>query len=274
MTSDDRPGLPDRRFANWIITTIVLFLLAAAIGFIWLPLRVSGAGGADIWGVICRAIGVPQRSGLETTAVVKQPASSIAWTPATRRFLTGGDASRGVALAATCNPCHGATGVSSDAAIPNLAGHSVAAIYKQIEDFRNGKREPAVMGVYVGSLSQQDLLDIATHFAALPDPFVRPPETSSPDGDVARRLIVNGDPMRGVASCAACHGPQGVVPGAPGLRGQQRAYAEQQMLAFKAGIRHNDIDAQMRGVARQLTDDEIAVLADYYSSFAGGQTRR
>jgi cytochrome c553 len=264
MTGGDRQGLPDRRFANWVIATAILFLVASAIGFIWLPSRVSGESVADLWGVICRAIGVPERSRVDTTAASGQPASSVAWTPATRRFLRGGDTSRGGALATTCNNCHGVTGVSADAAIPNLVGQTVAALYKQLEDFRSRKREPAVMGAYLQPLSQQDLLDLATHFASLPNPFNRPPE--SPGDGVASHLIVSGDPMRGVASCAACHGPMGLVVGAPGLRGQQRAYAEQQMLAFKAGLRHNDIDAQMRSVARQLTDEEIAALADYYYS--------
>jgi cytochrome c553 len=274
MTHDDRQGLTDHRFANWIVATAVLFVVAAGIGFVWLPSRVAGAGGADLWGVICRAIGVPQQSTPDTRTTAGQPPSSVAWTPATLRLLAAGDASRGAALATTCNPCHGATGVSSDAAIPNLAGQTVAAIYKQLEDFSSGKRDPAVMGVYLQPLSQRDLLDIATHFGSLPNPFSRPPGTPSRTDEVARRLVVNGDPMRGVASCAACHGPLGLVPGAPALRGQQRAYAEQQMLAFKAGIRHNDIDEQMRGVTRQLTDEEIAALADYYSNFASEQARR
>jgi cytochrome c553 len=257
MRNDDRQGLPDRRFANWTVATALLFLAASAIGFIWLP-SVSGASGTDLWGVICRAIGVPESSRLDTAAAPGQPASSVAWTPAIRGLLTGGDASRGAALATTCNNCHGATGVSSDAAVPNLVGQTVAALYKQLEDFRSGKRDPAVMGVYLRPLSQQDLLDLATHFASLPNPFNRPPET--PADGVASHLIVNGNPMRGVAPCAACHGPRGLVSGAPGLLGQQRAYAEQQMLAFKMDLRHNDIDAQMRSVARQLTDGEIAAL--------------
>jgi cytochrome c553 len=52
------------------------------------------------------------------------------------------------------------------------------------------------------------------------------------------------------------------------LRGQQRPYLVEQMQAFKAGNRHNDISEQMRSVARQLNGDEIAGLAAYYSSFA------
>jgi predicted PurR-regulated permease PerM len=48
---------------------------------------------------------------------------------------------------------------------------------------------------------------------------------------------------------------RGLVSGARGLLGQQRAYAEQQMLSFKVGLRHNDINAQMRSVARRIGAD-------------------
>jgi cytochrome c553 len=268
MTSDNQQGLPDSRFTAWIVATAVLFIVAAAIGFIWLPSTQQGAGGADLWTIICRAIGLPTESARDT--VIGEPPSTVAWTPAIRRLLTGGDAARGASLANNCNNCHGTKGISSDAAIPNLVGQTVAAIYKQLEDYKSGKRDAAVMGVFISQLSQQDLLDLAAHFASLPNPFDRSAETRNPSDRAIYRLVENGDPMRGVASCAACHGPLGFVPGAPELRGQQRAYSEQQLLAFKSGNRHNDINEQMRSVARQLTNEEIASLAAYYSSIPAG----
>ena len=97
------------------------------------------------------------------------------------------------------------------------------------------------MGVYVRPLSQQDLLDIATHFASLPDPFGRPPETPSRADEVARRLIANGDPMRGVASCAACHGLRGLVPGAPGLRGHLARAIYPLQSATTSALSENDV---------------------------------
>lgn len=90
---------------------------------------------------------------------------------------------------------------------------------------------------------------------------------------VAWRLVEVGNPMRNIASCAACHGPLGFTPGAPERRGQQRAYLEEQLQAFKAGRRHNDISEQMRSVARALTGEEIAQLAAYYSSLAKSSGR-
>ena len=265
MTNDTR----DPRFATWIGATVVLFIAAAVVGFIWLPWAQPGVSGMGLWNVICRAVGLPERTTQGSAPAGSQPASNVAWTVATREELTHGDAVRGAALATTCNNCHGVNGVSADAAFPNLVGQDLAALYKQLEDFRSRKRDATVMGVYVDSLSQQDVLDIATHFASLHNPFVATARTRGSADAGVYRLIAVGDPMRGIAPCTACHGPVGLTPGAPGLRGQQRAYLEEQMQAFKAARRRNDIGEQMRSVARQLTGDEIAMLAAYYASFAG-----
>ena len=155
-------------------------------------------------------------------------------------------------------------GISTDAAFPNLAGQSAEAIYKQLEDYKSGKRDPAVMGVFVSPLSEQDILDLAAHFASLPDPFAGPAGKIDPADAAARNLIEVGDPLRGIAPCAACHGPLGVTPGAPGLRGQQRAYLEQQLQAFASGQssqRHQRADAKHCAPVDQRRDrDDCGVL--------------
>jgi cytochrome c553 len=266
MSEGARQTPTDPRFGVWIGATVVLFVAAVAVGFVWLPSAQPGTAG--LWDTICRAVGLPVGSAVRAGPAVGQPGSMVAWTAATREQLKQGDPARGAAIATACNNCHGANGISADAAIPNLAGHSVAAVYKQLEDFKSNKRNAMVMGVFVAPLSQQQMLDLAAHFAALPNP----PAAGNTKADVAdtaaRALDEVGAPLRGIASCAACHGPLGQTPGAPGLRGQQRAYLEQQLLAFKAGRRHNDISEQMRSVARALRDEEIARLAAYYSGFA------
>src|SRR4029453_3787794 len=121
------------------------------------------------------------------------------------------------------------------------------------------------MGIFVSPLSDQNLLDLAAHYALLPNPTSDNLSTQGSANMVARRLIDVGAPLRGIAPCSSCHGPVGVTPGAPGLGGQQRAYLELQMQSFKDGNRRNDISEQMRSVARQLTGEEIAMLAAYYS---------
>ena len=99
-------------------------------------------------------------------------------------------------------------------------------------------------------------------------PSPRPPRKIDSADAAARNLIEVGSPLRGIAPCAACHGPLGFTPGAPGLRGQQRAYLEQQLQAFATGRRSNDISEQMRAIARQLTGEEIAMIAAHYSGVA------
>jgi cytochrome c553 len=266
MSDGARHASPDQRFGVWIGATVVLFAAAVAVGFVWLPSAQPGTAG--LWDAICRAVGLPGGNSARSSSAVAQPSSMVAWTPATRELLNQGDPARGAALATACNNCHGANGISADAAIPNLAGHSVAAIYKQLEDFKSNKRNAMVMGVFVAPLSQQQMLDLAAYFAAMPRPTFAGSTKGNAADAAAKALAEVGAPLRGIASCAACHGPLGQTPGAPDLRGQQRAYLEQQLQAFKAGGRHNDISEQMRSVARQLTSDEIAGLAAYYSGFA------
>jgi cytochrome c553 len=271
MDSERQAAPRDPRFAVWIGTTVVLFIAALAVGFVWLPSAQRGPGELDWWAAICRAAGFPTGTSASVSVpVATQIASTVAWTPATRQRLSEGDAARGAAIAGTCNNCHGANGISADAIIPNLAGQSAAAIYKQLEDYKSSKRDAAVMGVFVSQLSQQQLIDVAAHYASLAGP---PQGTAATLDEATRRLIQDGDPMRGIVACAACHGPQGHATAAPPLLGQQRAYLETQLLAFKAGQRHNDISEQMRSVARALSAAQIAALAAYYASqtAAGGQ---
>lgn len=272
MDRDRSPAPRDPRFAVWIGTTVVLFVAALAVGFVWLPSAQRGAGEEDWWAVICRAAGFPTGTSSRASAPADtQIASTVAWTPGTRQRLSEGDAGRGAAIAAPCSNCHGASGISADAITPNLAGQSAAAIYKQLEDFKSGKRDAAVMGVFVNPLSRQQLIDLATHYAALAGPPL--PAAVAPPDEATRRLIQDGNPMRGIVACAACHGPQGHTLAAPPLHGQQRGYLEVQLQAFKAGRRHNDISEQMRSVARGLNDDQIASLAAYYASLNGAPGR-
>src|SRR4051812_26767028 len=120
--SKNLPSRNDPRYAVWIGVTAILFFLALAVGFVWLPSAQSGAAGLDLWSAICRAVGLPSGPPKLGTQVEGQPASLVAWTVATRRKLTLGDAEAGAAAASTCNNCHGNNGTSSDAIIPNLAG--------------------------------------------------------------------------------------------------------------------------------------------------------
>jgi cytochrome c553 len=68
--------------------------------------------------------------------------------------------------------------------------------------------------------------------------------------------------------CAACHGENGVSVSAtiPNLAGQKSGYLANQLRAFKAGTRKNDI---MNAIASQLEPKNIADLTAYFASLQG-----
>ena len=68
--------------------------------------------------------------------------------------------------------------------------------------------------------------------------------------------------------CAACHGAEGVsvADTIPNLGGQRARYIEEQLKALKSGARKNGI---MNPIAAQLSQDDIANIAAFFSSQAG-----
>ncbi len=149
-----------------------------------------------------------------------------------------------------------------------------AAIYKQLDDFRAGKRSWGAMNAIAQALSTQDSADVGAYFASrtngLP-PFVgerfQAGHTLREDNPPIR-LAFAGDPARGIPPCAACHGPGDQKLGAPQLKTQQPAYIERQLAAFAQGFRQNDINEQMRTIAAQLTPDEMHLIAEFYGTGA------
>ena len=84
-------------------------------------------------------------------------------------------------------------------------------------------------------------------------------------GDVVAIAVVADTPEE-VAPCGACHGSLDNKAGSPWLEGQSAAYIKSQLQAFASGERHNDINEQMRNIARAMTPQEIEEAANYYAS--------
>ena len=70
------------------------------------------------------------------------------------------------------------------------------------------------------------------------------------------------------AVCAGCHGMNGkaMVPTYPSLAGQNAAYLEGALKAYKTQERKGYQAAIMYGMAATLSDQDIADLAAYYAS--------
>ena len=65
-----------------------------------------------------------------------------------------------------CAGCHMADGNSMLPANPKLAGQVEEYLYKQLTDFKSGKRASPVMGAMVASLNEDDMKALAAHFAS------------------------------------------------------------------------------------------------------------
>ncbi len=202
--------------------------------------------------------------------------STVAWTKETISAATAGDALRGLLISRRCERCHGDEGFSSNPTVPNLAGIDRLVIWKQLEDFRNGKRSSILMQPIAAALSRRDSADLGAYYSLLPSSPDPQDNRSFPQAAplgvrfaLAIRLVTLGDGQRGIPPCAACHGPVARVRGAPSLATQNAPYVLSQLEAFSARLRGNDINMPMRTIAARLTEDEKQALADYYGSARG-----
>ncbi|WNC89396.1 c-type cytochrome [Paraburkholderia sp. FT54] len=247
--------------------TIAIAVVSILIGFIWLPSANSAFAGRGLWATICSAAGAP--SSWYGGANLAGPApSDVVVLPPLRRVR--GDANsigRGATIATqNCSMCHGVLGTVQVTA-PALAGQYADVVYKELRDYQNGVRQNAIMQPIIAARSDQDLHDLAAYYASLP----RAPAAEvapigvGPDAN-AVKLAMQGDPQRNIAPCAACHGQLDRKGAAPWLGGQSSIYLAAQMRAFASGARHNDINEQMRNVARQMTPAEIDSVAKYYAA--------
>jgi cytochrome c553 len=174
-------------------------------------------------------------------------------------LFNNGDAKRGVAA---CMGCHGPNGVSGGGAYPKLAGQHGAYIVKQLKDYKAGKDRPnPVMGAFAGLLTDEDMANVAVYLEKQTPGLGTAKNKASIE--LGQKIYRGGIAAKGVAACAACHGPNGSgIPAQfPRLSGQWAEYTEAQLVAYRAGDRKNSI--QMTGVAAKMSDAEIKAVADY-----------
>jgi cytochrome c553 len=255
-------------------TVAALFIAFFLIGFLVLGRFQQNGPALGSWAALCRAIGITADRGPASEPQPSQRTPTrIAWTQDTLARIASGKEQHGAFVALSCAACHGQGGVSASALFPILDGMNAAVVYKQLDDFRSGKRLWGVMGAIASALSDQDSADVAAYFAHRPAGLAQVAGEGIPEGgrslrqrDPAIRLVYAGDPERGIPPCAACHGPDAQKLGAPALRGQHTEYIERQLAAFAQGERQNDINEQMRVIAQGLKPEEMHAVAGYYGA--------
>ena len=157
--------------------------------------------------------------------------------------------------ATSCASCHGAEGVSPNDTWPNLAGQNAAYVVGILAAYKSGAQSDVMMSPVGQTLSDAEIQNLAAYYASL-----------SCRGTPLKARV--GDPAAGKAvarNCTACHGETGIGsnPAWPSIAGQKPGYLVNVLKAFRAGLRK---DPMMAGVARGLSDTDIANLAGHYAA--------
>lgn len=71
-------------------------------------------------------------------------------------------------LAEPCAACHGADGNPTDPQYPRLAGQYRDYLQEAMHQYKTGKRKNAIMSGFMAPLTEQNIADLAAHFASLP----------------------------------------------------------------------------------------------------------
>jgi cytochrome c553 len=253
-----------------VVSLVVLTLLFVLVGFVVLPSVHGDFSAQGLWASICRAAGVPSTWSDRSPAARSEPQSTNFVLERNMVRDGGSDAvGRGATLALNCTMCHGAQGVSASNA-PNLSGQYPEVVMKQLHDYKDGKRASPIMLALAKNLSERDIDDLAAYYAYLPKARTAP--TTYDESLPA--LVRVGAPMRNIAPCISCHGGVDQKLGAPWIEGMPKGYLVGQLRAFRTGKRGNDSEAQMRNVARSMTDAEIDEVSSFYARKASTGEQR
>jgi len=185
------------------------------------------------------------------------PAAAAESAAATKPDLAKGQATS----TNVCGACHTADGSRGSPANPIIAGQHAEYLVKQLDEFKSGKRDNAIMKGMAATLSEADARNVAAFYAgkSAKTGFAKNKDLVS----LGEKIYRGGIAERSVPACAGCHSPTGVgIPSEfPRLAGQHADYTEAQLVAFRGGLRKNS--SQMIGVTARMNDREIKAVADY-----------
>lgn len=164
-----------------------------------------------------------------------------------------------------CLACHGAdgNGIPGQPVWPKLAGQHPQYIYKQLMNFKNNERYNVQMSPMAMPLTEDEVRNLAAYYSTL--------EQSGGTAeaelvDLGEKIYRAGNAETGVPACNGCHGPDGAgsnLAKFPRVAGQYSEYIAQTLQHFRSHERANDPNGMMRGVAANMTDQEIQAVSAY-----------
>ena len=173
------------------------------------------------------------------------------------------DIEAGKSKTAVCAGCHGMDGNSTNPVWPSLAGQHASYIYKQLKDFKEGRRSDPTMVGMVATLNDEDMRNIAAYYESQ---SINPIAFDADLIAAGENIYRGGITETGVAACMGCHAPAGTGNGPagwPSLKSQHAPYLVAQMKNFQKGARNNDAGSMMRNVVKRMSDEEMNAVAAY-----------
>ena len=172
------------------------------------------------------------------------------------------DLAKGQAISTqVCGACHTGDGSRGSPANPIIAGQHPEYLQRQLQDFKSGKRNNPIMKGFAGTLSDEDMKNVAAFYASKSaKPGFAKNKESIKLGEKIYRAGLND---KAVPACAGCHSPNGAgIPAQyPRIGGQHADYTEAQLGGWRGGARASNV--QMRAIAARLSDAEIKAVSDY-----------
>ena len=174
-----------------------------------------------------------------------------------------GDVEAGKELGYTCLGCHGIDGYRNaypSYRVPKLGGQKAAYIEIALKGYRDGARKHPTMIAQGTSLTDQQIADVSAYLASI-------------GGDTVAAGGTQGASFDKAATCAACHGQNGISISAvwPTLAGQHEDYLLNALKQYRDGTR---TDPVMTAQAAMIAEEDLAKLAMYFSSLEGLETTR
>ncbi len=168
-----------------------------------------------------------------------------------------------------CAACHGDGGITTRPGIPSLVGLDAQYLVTAMKAYVSGQRKHAMMKALLSGLGDAEINNIAYYYARQPAERAETPPVGKPS-------------KSGTASCAACHGENGIAvsPAFPNLAGQDSQYLADAMRAYKIGARNKVVSCAAchgdRGISKSPGTPSLVGLETQYlvaamKAYASGQ---
>ena len=190
-----------------------------------------------------------------------------------------GDVVAGEKKIAMCEGCHNLPRYQASFPeiykVPMIAGQNAKYIATALAGYRKGERKHPTMRAIAGSLSDQDIADVAAYYAQLGSPAARRPRPRRPPRQRRRT-------RRAAGRRAADQGQLRLVPRQQLQRADRPVVSEAGRPARRLPVRRAEglpdrpqpghvgrNNAIMMGMARPFTQPEIKAIAAYLGSLPG-----